>query len=52
MVYSECEDIIAETAISTEMRRNLFLCLKEAVNNVYKTQSGKYCKTFILAGRK
>ncbi|MFS4471547.1 sensor histidine kinase [Chryseobacterium sp. T20] len=36
MVYSECEDIIAETAISTEMRRNLFLCLKEAVNNVYK----------------
>lgn len=36
MVYSECEDIIAETALSTEMRRNLFLCLKEAVNNVYK----------------
>lgn len=36
MVYSECEDIIAETPISTEMRRNLFLCLKEAVNNVYK----------------
>ncbi|RKE79004.1 sensor histidine kinase [Chryseobacterium sp. AG363] len=36
MMYSECEDIIAETPISTEMRRNLFLCLKEAVNNVYK----------------
>ncbi|MGI9581867.1 sensor histidine kinase [Chryseobacterium sp. RRHN12] len=36
MVYSESEDIIAETPISTEMRRNLFLCLKEAVNNVYK----------------
>lgn len=36
MVYSECEDIITETPISTEMRRNLFLCLKEAVNNVYK----------------
>ncbi|MDR6460300.1 two-component system sensor histidine kinase DesK [Chryseobacterium vietnamense] len=35
-VYSECEDIIAEAPISTEMRRNLFLCLKEAVNNVYK----------------
>ncbi|MDR4953501.1 histidine kinase [Chryseobacterium sp. ES2] len=35
-VYSECENIIAETPISTEMRRNLFLCLKEAVNNVYK----------------
>ncbi|MCE4065484.1 histidine kinase [Chryseobacterium gleum] len=36
MVYSESEDIIVETPISTEMRRNLFLCLKEAVNNVYK----------------
>lgn len=36
VVYSECEDITAETPISTEMRRNLFLCLKEAVNNVYK----------------
>ncbi|WP_114819955.1 sensor histidine kinase [Chryseobacterium sp. KLBC 52] len=36
MVYSECEGIIVETPISTEMRRNLFLCLKEAVNNVYK----------------
>ncbi|WP_343686330.1 sensor histidine kinase [Chryseobacterium gleum] len=36
MVYSESEDIISETPISTEMRRNLFLCLKEAVNNVYK----------------
>jgi len=36
MVYSECEDVITETPISTEMRRNLFLCLKEAVNNVYK----------------
>lgn len=35
-VYSEYEDIILETPISTEMRRNLFLCLKEAVNNVYK----------------
>lgn len=36
IVYSEYENIIAETPISTEMRRNLFLCLKEAVNNVYK----------------
>lgn len=36
VVQSECEDIIAETPISTELRRNLFLCLKEAVNNVYK----------------
>ncbi|WP_223598552.1 sensor histidine kinase [Chryseobacterium sp. GVT01B] len=36
VLLSECEDITAETSISTEMRRNLFLCLKEAVNNVYK----------------
>ncbi|MDN3695072.1 histidine kinase [Chryseobacterium tructae] len=35
-LHSECEDIIADTPISTELRRNLFLCLKEAVNNVYK----------------
>lgn len=36
VLLSECEDITAETPVSTEMRRNLFLCLKEAVNNVYK----------------
>lgn len=36
VLLSECEDIIAETAISTEQRRNLFLCLKESVNNAYK----------------
>lgn len=35
-LHSECEDIISDTPISTELRRNLFLCLKEAVNNVYK----------------
>ncbi|AZA81870.1 two-component sensor histidine kinase [Chryseobacterium lactis] len=36
ILHSECEDIVDETPISTELRRNLFLCLKEAVNNVYK----------------
>ncbi|PTT31868.1 two-component sensor histidine kinase, partial [Chryseobacterium sp. HMWF028] len=36
VLHSKCEDIIAETPVSTEMRRNLFLCLKESVNNVYK----------------
>ncbi|MET3035081.1 histidine kinase [Chryseobacterium sp. NRRL B-14859] len=36
VLHSECEDIIDETPVSTEQRRNLFLCLKEAVNNVYK----------------
>jgi two-component system, NarL family, sensor histidine kinase DesK len=32
----EIENIIQETMISTEQRRNLFLCLKEALNNAYK----------------
>lgn len=32
----ESIDIVSEIPISTELRRNLFLCLKEAVNNVYK----------------
>lgn len=36
VLHSECEDIEAQTQISTELRRNLFLCLKEAANNVYK----------------
>lgn len=36
VLQSECTDIIADTPISTEVRRNLFLCLKEAINNTYK----------------
>jgi len=32
----ERENIITDTAISTELRRNMFLCLKEALNNSYK----------------
>lgn len=36
VLNSEYNVIIAETAISTEQRRNLFLCLKESVNNAYK----------------
>ncbi|MBB4806487.1 two-component system sensor histidine kinase DesK [Chryseobacterium defluvii] len=35
-LLSESEDIVLETPISTEWRRNMFLCLKEAVNNAYK----------------
>ena len=33
---SVSEDIISETPISTDARRNMFLCLKEALNNAYK----------------
>ncbi|WP_336962638.1 sensor histidine kinase [Chryseobacterium contaminans] len=42
--HSECEDIISDTSISTELRRNLFLCLKEAVNNVYKHSKANVLK--------
>ncbi|RXM51902.1 MULTISPECIES: sensor histidine kinase [unclassified Chryseobacterium] len=36
VLHPECGNIISQTPMSTEMRRNLFLCLKEAINNVYK----------------
>jgi len=36
VIITESEKIAEETTISTEQRRNLFLCLKEALNNIYK----------------
>ncbi len=45
---SESEDIISETPISTELRRNMFLCLKEALNNAYKhSQSNQLKLSFV-----
>ncbi len=42
------EDVVLETLISTEKRRNLFLCLKEALNNAYKhSQSNQIKLSFI-----
>lgn len=35
-LISDTENIKPDTKISTEQRRNLFLCLKEALNNAYK----------------
>ncbi|WP_228430842.1 sensor histidine kinase [Chryseobacterium oleae] len=35
-LWSESVDIISDTPISTELRRNMFLCLKESLNNAYK----------------
>ncbi|MDH6252051.1 two-component system sensor histidine kinase DesK [Chryseobacterium sp. H1D6B] len=32
----ESENVLHDTPISTELRRNMFLCLKEALNNAYK----------------
>ena len=44
----EDESIIFETVITTEQRRNLFLCLKEALNNAYKhSQSSQLKLSFI-----
>lgn len=47
-LWSESEDILSDTPVSTEMRRNMFLCLKEALNNAYKhSQSDQLKLSFI-----
>lgn len=44
----EDENIIFETVITTEQRRNLFLCLKETLNNAYKhSQSSQLKLSFV-----
>ncbi|WP_415325341.1 sensor histidine kinase [Chryseobacterium sp. MMS23-Vi53] len=44
----EEENVVSETMITTEQRRNLFLCLKEALNNAYKhSQSNQLKLSFI-----
>lgn len=48
----EDENIIFETTITTEQRRNLFLCLKEALNNAYKhSQSNQLKLSFVQKGK-
>ncbi|MGG5208852.1 sensor histidine kinase [Chryseobacterium sp. MIQD13] len=47
-LWSESEDIVSETPISTEQRRNMFLCLKEAVNNAYKHSQANTLKLSFL----
>jgi len=45
---TESEKVVSETMISTEQRRNLFLCLKEALNNAYKhSQSDQLKLSFV-----
>jgi two-component system sensor histidine kinase DesK len=47
-LITESENVVSETIISTEQRRNLFLCLKEALNNAYKhSQSNQLKLSFI-----
>jgi two-component system sensor histidine kinase DesK len=36
VLTSDRDQITSETPISTELRRNMFLCIKEALNNAYK----------------
>ncbi|MFC5875885.1 sensor histidine kinase [Chryseobacterium arachidis] len=44
----EEENVVSETIITTDQRRNLFLCLKEALNNAYKhSQSNQLKLSFI-----
>lgn len=48
LLLIESENVVLETIITTEQRRNLFLCLKEALNNAYKhSQSNQIKLSFI-----
>lgn len=44
----EAENIVFETTLTTEQRRNLFLCLKEALNNAYKHSKSNQLKLSFL----
>lgn len=48
LIITENENILEETTISTEQRRNMFLCLKEALNNIYKhSQANQITLSFL-----
>jgi two-component system sensor histidine kinase DesK len=52
LLVAKNENIVPATAITTEQRRNLFLCLKEALNNAYKhSQSDQLTLSFIQNGK-
>lgn len=44
----EDENVVYETTITTEQRRNLFLCLKEALNNAYKHSQSNQLKLLFV----
>lgn len=46
------DGIIFETTITTEQRRNLFLCLKEALNNAYKHSESNQLKLSFIQKEK
>ncbi|MBT2622024.1 MULTISPECIES: sensor histidine kinase [Chryseobacterium] len=44
-------DVISDTAVSAELRRNMFLCLKESLNNIYKhSQASELEISFLQSG--
>ncbi|WP_143884916.1 sensor histidine kinase [Chryseobacterium binzhouense] len=48
LLLTESKNVVLETVITTEQRRNLFLCLKEALNNAYKhSQSNQLKLSFV-----
>lgn len=48
LLQIENENVTAETTITTEQRRNLFLCMKEPLNNAYKhSRSDRLILSFI-----
>ncbi len=52
LLLTESKNVVLETIITTEQRRNLFLCLKEALNNAYKhSQSNQIKLSFIQKGK-
>lgn len=51
-LFTEIDDVSSETIISTEQRRNLFLCLKEALNNAYKHSQSDQLKLLFIQNDK
>lgn len=47
-LVTESQHVIAETPFSAEIRRNMFLCLKEALNNTYKHSGANELKLSFL----
>nr|WP_314493464.1 histidine kinase [uncultured Chryseobacterium sp.] len=46
------DQVISETPISTELRRNVFLCIKEALNNAYKYSGANQLKLSFIQENK
>ncbi|WP_228446835.1 sensor histidine kinase [Chryseobacterium sp. 3008163] len=46
------DQITSETPISTELRRSMFLCIKEALNNAYKYSGADQLKLSFIQKNK